>query len=130
LEVYLVCAPGLFRYRLGDHSLVKVQPDDLRQDLAEAALGQGFIAQAPITLVFTGIYARTTGRYGDRGIRYVHIDVGHAAQNVQLQAVALGLASVPVGAFDDARVAAVLRLPTDHKPLYLIPVGRPVQGSA
>jgi SagB-type dehydrogenase family enzyme len=130
LEVYLVCAQGLFRYRLGDHSLVKVQSDDLRKGLADAAFGQEFIAQAPITLVFAALYDRTTGRYGDRGRRYVHIDVGHAAQNVHLQAVALGLGSVPVGAFDDDQVAAVLRLPKDHKTLYLIPVGRAARPSA
>lgn len=130
LEVYLVCEAGLFRYRLGDHSVVKVQPADLRTELAEAAFGQDFIAQAPVTLAFAAIYERTTGRYGDRGLRYVHIDVGHAAQNVHLQAVALGLASVPVGAFDDDKVAAVLRLPKDHKPIYLVPVGRALNPSA
>ena len=110
--------------------MVKVQPEDLRTELAEAALGQDFVAQAPVTLVFAAIYERTTGRYGDRGVRYVHIDVGHAAENVHLQAVVMGLASVPVGAFDDDKVAAVLRLPKDHKPIYLIPVGRPRNPSA
>jgi SagB-type dehydrogenase family enzyme len=130
LEVYLVCAAGLFRYRVGDHSLIKIQAADLRSDLAAAAFDQSFLAQAPVTLVFAALYDRTTGRYGDRGLRYVHIDVGHAAQNVHLQAVALGLGSVPVGAFDDDRVATALRLPKDHRPLYLIPVGRPASQSA
>ena len=125
LEVYLACAAGLFRYQGRDHSLLKVRGADLRGQLAEAALGQSFVAEAPIALVFVAIYERTTSRYRDRGIRYVHIDVGHAAENVHLQAEALGLGSCAVGAFDDAAAARVLHLPDDQKPLYLIPVGRP-----
>ena len=79
---------------------------------------------APIALVFSAVYARTTERYGERGIRYTHIDLGHAAQNAQLQAEALGLASVALGAFDDDAIAQVLHLPADQKPIYLIPFGR------
>jgi len=131
LELYLVCEYGLFHYLPGDpHTAVKLQTEDLRKGLAAACLGQGFVAEAPITLVFAAVYERTTGRYGERGLRYVHVDVGHAAQNVHLQAVALGLASVPVGAFDDDQVAAALHLPKDHRPLYLVPVGHPASRSA
>jgi len=128
LELYLACEQGLFRYEPKDHSLTKVEAADLRRPLADAAYGQSFIAQAPISLIFAAVYQRTTSRYGDRGIRYVHIDVGHAAQNVHLQAEALGLASVPVGAFDDAAVARALRLPSDQKPIYIIPIGRQRRG--
>jgi len=125
LELYLACEQGLFHYDVKGHTLIKVRAGDLRAALAAAAHGQSFIAAAPISLVFTAIYERTTSRYGERGIRYVHMDVGHAAENVHLQAVALGLASVPVGAFDDEAVAAVLRFPADQKPIYIIPVGYP-----
>jgi SagB-type dehydrogenase family enzyme len=125
LELYLACEQGLFHYDVKGHTLIKVRAGDLRAALAAAAHGQSFIAAAPISLVFTAIYERTTSRYGERGIRYVHMDVGHAAENVHLQAVALGLASVPVGAFDDDAVAAVLRFPADQKPIYIIPVGYP-----
>ncbi len=71
------------------------------------------------------VYQRTTKKYGRRGIRYVHMEAGHAAQNLCLQAVALGLGGVTVGAFDDQQVKEILGLPSDHHPLYLIPVGRP-----
>jgi len=126
LELYLVCEYGVFQYEPRRHAvrMVTTISRDPRPGLARAAYGQGFVARAPISLVFAAVYRRTTSRYGDRGIRYVHIDVGHAAENVHLQAEALGLASVPVGAFDDAAVAAVLELPADHKPVYIIPIGR------
>jgi SagB-type dehydrogenase family enzyme len=71
------------------------------------------------------VYERTEQRYGDRAERYVHIEVGHAAQNLLLQAVSLDLGAVPVGAFHDDQVAEVLQLPADHQPLYVIPVGHP-----
>lgn len=128
LETYLACLQGLFRYHLVSHSLVKLQAADLRSDLAGAGWGQTFIAQAPVSIIFAAVHERTTSRYGERGIRYVHIDLGHAAQNVHLQAEALGLGSVPVGAFDDDAVADVLQLPSDQKPLYIIPIGRPARG--
>jgi len=95
-----------------------------RGALAQAALNQQFIAQAPVNLVITAIYERTMGRYGERGIRYVHMEAGHAAQNVYLQAVALNLGTVVVGAFHDNQVKEILNLAEDEEPLYIIPVGR------
>jgi SagB-type dehydrogenase family enzyme len=75
-------------------------------------------------VVFAAVYERSTQKYGERGIRYVHMEVGHAAQNLFLQAVALRLATVVVGAFDDDAVARVLQLPATARPLLLMPVGR------
>ncbi len=74
---------------------------------------------------FAAVESRTTGKYGGRATRYVHIEVGHAAQNVLLQATASGLAAAPVGAFDDRGVKVLLALPREADPLYLLPVGRP-----
>ena len=125
LEVRLVCTEGLFLYLPQEHRLRKLLARDLRADLAAVAWGQSFVAKAPISLVFSAVYERTTGRYQERGIRYVHLDVGIAAENVHLQVEALGLGSVAVGAFDDAAVASVVNLPESEKPLYIIPVGYP-----
>ncbi len=126
LELYLVTEEGVSNYVAQDRTLHRVREGDLRRDLYEASLEQEFILEAPATIVFTAVYARTEQRYGStRSPRYVHVEVGHAAQNVLLQAVALGLGAVPVGAFDDERVSQVLDLPTDHVPLYLVPVGHP-----
>lgn len=124
LETYLACAEGLFQYQPHDHAVAKKSADDPRPDLAAAALGQDFIAQAPVSIILTAVYQRTTGRYGDRGRRYVHMDAGYTAENVHLQAEALGLGSVSVGAFDDRAVARALDLPRNEEPLLIIPIGR------
>ena len=129
LETYLVAgaveglAAGLYRYLPAEHALRAVASGDLRAALTAAALGQSFIADAPISLCFAAIYERTSQRYGYRANPYVHMEIGHAGENVYLQAQALGLATVAVGAFTDDQVARVLRLPKDEKPLYLMPVG-------
>ena len=114
---------GLFRYLPAKHSLEKLAGQDLRAALASAAWGQGFVEAAPLTLVFAAEFSRTTNHYGKRGIRYVYMEAGHAAQNVHLQAEALGLGSVAVGAFDDASVSKVLSLPDYLEPLYMVTVG-------
>lgn len=123
LEVYLVKSDGLYHYIAEGHRLELIKKEDAREGLVKAAWGQRFIAEAPVTIVICAVYSRVTSRYGLRGNRYVDIEVGHAAQNVHLQAVALGLGSVPVGAYSDDEVSRALELPADHVPLYMIPVG-------
>jgi len=123
LELLVVIRDGLFQYLPAKHSLKKLTDQDLRAELTSAAWGQKFIADAPLTLVFTAQFSRTTGRYGQRGIRYVYMEAGHAAQNVHLQAEALGLGSVAVGAFDDTSISKVLSLPDNLEPLYMVIVG-------
>jgi SagB-type dehydrogenase family enzyme len=123
LEVFVATAEGLCVYLPGEHTLEKLSDQDLRAALASAAWGQQFIETAPLTLVFAARFSRTTGRYGQRGIRYVYMEAGHAAQNVHLQAEALGLGSVAVGAFDDAAVSGVLSLPKKLEPIYMVTVG-------
>ncbi len=123
LELFVVSNEGLFHYLVSRHALEKLTDGDLRAALAKAALGQEFIEEAPLTLVFAADFTRTTGRYGQRGVRYVYMEAGHAAQNVHLQAEALGLGSVAVGAFDDASVSKVLSLPERLEPIYMVVVG-------
>ncbi len=118
-------APGVYRYAPGDHVLRPVLQEDQRQALTRAALNQSALLQAPVTFAVTAVHARTEARYGRRATRYVDMEAGHAAQNLSLQAVALGLGSVVIGAFDDQEVAALLNLSSGEAPLYLIPVGRP-----
>jgi len=128
LEVYLSTADGFYRYRPQDHRLVRLRTADLRAVMQRAAFGQEAIGAAPAVFVITAVYRRTAVKYGsERGARYVHIEVGHAAQNLLLEATALGLGSVPIGAFNDAELSRALGLPADHEPLYLIPVGEPRQ---
>lgn len=130
LELYLVAGKvdslpaGLYHYRPREHRLRLVTDGDLRKALAGAALDQSWVRSAPAVLVIAGVYERSAKKYGQRARRYTHIETGHAAQNVYLQAEALGLGTVIVGAFDDAAVREVLALPADHAPLALMPVGR------
>lgn len=134
LELYLVGGqvegldPGIYRYDPHAHTLSLVVPGDARESLARASLGQMWMRDGAIYLVFTAVYARTTGRYGPRGYQYVHMEVGHAGQNVHLQSSAMGLGTVVVGAFEDATVHRLLQLPGDETPLYIMPVGRPAEG--
>ena len=125
LEVYLATADGVFRYLPEGHALEVLSDRDVRVPLSQAALDQEWVAEGAAVVVVAGVYARTEEVYGARAERYVQMEAGHAAQNLLLQAVALGLGAVPVGAFDDADVQAALGIPGDHEPLYLIPVGRP-----
>lgn len=131
LEIYLLAGrvsrlqPGLYRYIPSSHSLVKVKDGDIRESLAGAALGQHMIQSAPASFIISADYERTAKRYGDRATRYVHIEVGHAGQNISLQAISLGYASVMIGAFQDENVKAILELPANEEPLYIIPVGKP-----
>jgi len=130
LALYLVVGSvdgldtGVYHYRPEEHELEKVKEGDARAALAAAALGQECVEDAAIDLVFAGVYERTTEKYGDRGIQYVHLEAGHAAQNVYLQAEALELGTVVIGAFDEREVARVLNLQEQSTPLYLMPVGR------
>ena len=130
LEVYLVAgavnglAAGVYHYQANGHRLTLLQDGDRRTVLAQAAHGQDWVRDAAAVVVLAAVYQRTTRKYGERGVRYVHIETGHAAQNLFLQAQALGLASVVVGAFGDDAVARVLQLPADVQPLVLMPVGQ------
>jgi SagB-type dehydrogenase family enzyme len=130
LEVYLVVgqvqdlAAGVYHYRPDGHRLIPWLPEDKRAEVATAAFGQSWLRHSAVIIVFTAVDTRTTGKYGDRGIRYIALEAGHAGQNVLLQATALGLGAVVVGAFNDPRVDRLLNLPSQEHTLYLLPVGR------
>jgi len=130
LETYLVVGDmeglekGVYRYNPYRHELQKALDGDKRAELAAAALGQGWVREGAVDIVFTAVYERTTRIYGQRGVMYVHMEVGHAAQNVYLQAEALNLGTVVIGAFYDDQVKRVLNLPDEEHPLYIMPVGR------
>ncbi len=131
LEVYVVVGnnsvvglkEGVYHYDPHTHSIEKVREGDIREELCDAAVGQEWVKNAPVDFVICAIYERTTQRYGERGIRYVHMEAGHAAQNMYLQCESLGLGMVVVGAFWDERVQELLN--TTAEPLYIIPVGHP-----
>ena len=130
LEIYLVVGDvkdfhaGIYRYQPVGHKLIKILDGDMTMELYTAALEQVWVKEGAINIVITAVYERTTGKYGERGIRYVHMEAGHAAQNVYLQAVALNLGTVSIGAFHDNLVKEILNLDQQEEPLYIMPVGR------
>jgi SagB-type dehydrogenase family enzyme len=130
LEIYIVVgnvegvAPGVYKYRPEAHELLTILEGDQRKALCGAALNQSSVSQGAVDIVITAVYARVTGKYGERAVRYTHLEAGHAAQNVCLQAVALGLGTVTIGAFEDDAVKKILGAADDEEPLYILPVGR------
>jgi len=130
LELYLVAgnvdnlAPGIYKYKPVENGLTLVKEGDVRAGLATASLGQRSVADGAVDIVIAAVYERTTVKYGVRGERYVHMEAGHVAQNICLQATALNLGLVTIGAFDDAAVAKIVGISPDEAPLYVIPVGR------
>ncbi len=128
LELYVANERGVFHYLPAENRLEQTLGNDVRRALGAAALGQTCVLYAPAVVVFGAALERTEQRYGERGRLYVHIEVGHAVQNMMLSAVERGYGSVAVGAFDAAAAAAALQLPGAISVLYLVPVGRPNAG--
>lgn len=129
LEVHAVVGegnglePGIYRYVTEEHTLTWEIPGDLRNRLSGAALSQSMVRKAAVSLVISVVYPRITGKYGKRGIRYANMEAGHAAQNVYLLGVELGIGTCAIGAFDDEEVKKVLKLPANEDPLYILPLG-------
>lgn len=123
-HLYALLPQGVFKYVPPEHKLISWLKDDKRSDLAKASLAQMFIEEAPLVIVVTAEMSKTMTRYGLRAPRYVYMEIGHIGQNIQLQAVALGLDSVCIGAFNDGEVKQILALPLIEDPFYIIPVGK------
>jgi SagB-type dehydrogenase family enzyme len=127
LELYVATSDGCHHYQPSGHRLEPITARDLRPSLAAAAHGETALQQAAAVIVITAVLPRTTARYGERAWRYVLLEAGHVAQNLLLQAVALGLGAVPIGAFDDQRLGEAIGA-ADRTPLYLVAVGHPRAG--
>ncbi|NLF12881.1 MAG: nitroreductase family protein [Anaerolineaceae bacterium] len=98
----------------------------LRSGLAAAAFGQEYVAQAPVAIVVCADAEQSAARYHERGRElYCLQDTAAAATHILLAAVALGLGSCWIGAFDEGQAAAVLELPSRHRPVAILPIGRP-----
>jgi SagB-type dehydrogenase family enzyme len=132
LHVYLVVSTGgvkdlgagVYRYIPDGHKLELVREGDHRDELTKAVGNQASVRMAPVSFVITADFRQMRARFADRAERFVDIEVGHAGQNIQLQAVALGLASVTVGMGDGAQMRAAVGAPEEHVPLYTLPVGK------
>lgn len=123
LELFVVQPEGVFHYAAEHHSLVRVLDGDRRKALADAALGQASVAEAPTVVAVAAVVERTAAKYGDDAPAYCRMEAGHAVQNLLLQAVALGLGAVPIGAIRDGAFRRVLGLDDGYLPIYVVPVG-------
>jgi len=121
LEVYVLTSTGIHHYRPAAHELALLSTEDVRAGLP----AQTFVAQAPAVFVITAVFARTEERYGGDAERFVHLEAGHAVHGLVLQAVAMDLGATTVGSFDEDELVRLAALPPDHRPIYLVPVGRP-----
>jgi SagB-type dehydrogenase family enzyme len=130
LEIYLFVgnvadlSPGVYKYIPIRHKIYKIIDGDKRRALWEACHSQDWVLNAALDLVLTSVDERTTWKYGPRGIQYIFIEVGHVAQNIHLQCIALGLKSCPIGAFEDKKIIKILSLPEGEYPRYVITIGR------
>lgn len=133
LEVFAACdrvtgvAPGVYRYLPAmppaRHAVSLVAPGAHGPRLRDLSTTQEFIGVVPLNVIFAARSQAMREKYGERfADRFVAMELGHAAQNVHLQAEALGLGSVAIGALDEAAVQELLR--TDAQPLYMVSVGR------
>jgi SagB-type dehydrogenase family enzyme len=129
LEVHIVAGegsglePGTYRYIPEEHMLIQEIAGDVREQLSRAALSQPMVKNAFVSIVISAVYPRITSKYGKRGLRYAHMEAGHAAQNIYLLGVELGIGTCTIGAFEDEEVKKVLKLPVNEDPLYILPLG-------
>ncbi|MCS7234163.1 MAG: SagB/ThcOx family dehydrogenase [Synergistetes bacterium] len=115
---------GVYRYLPKEHKLELLKLEDVSLKLYEAALWQGPVKEASVVFILASFHERITWKYGQRGIRYAYIECGHICQNILLQATSLKLGAVPIGAFIDDKVSAILNLPSNAEPVYIVPVGK------
>ncbi len=128
ITLSVIDARGVRRYVPAEHALSPAETGDRRAQLAVASLSQEYVAEAPLMIAVTARPAVLSVRYGERAERYCALEAGHVAENVLLMASALGLAAVPIGAFDDEAVLAVLGLGAGNVALYLLPIGSTAEG--
>ncbi len=113
---------------LQTYEVIVVKDGNIRKELAAAALGQRFIAQAPVVLVFMALPFESFQRYRERGLNlYAIQDATIACTYAMLAAQSLGLSSVWVGAFENEKVSKVLMTDEDRLPMAILPIGYSIQ---
>jgi len=120
-------APGLYHWELPEERLALVSArGDVASAARDACLGQEMVAEAPVTFIWSAVWARSASKYGDRALRYAYLDAGHLAENLHLAAVSLGLGACMVGAFfDDAMNALAGVDGREEAVIYAACVGKP-----
>ncbi len=122
LRLYVATPDGFFEYLPAAHAIQKLSDKDLRAGLST----QKTVTEAPAVFLIAGDYTRATqGGNTEMGLRWINLEAGHAAQNLLLQATALGLGAVPVGGIQPQQIQQAATLPANATAIYLVPVGHP-----
>jgi len=117
---------GLYHFQVIDTTLALIESGDLGEQMQEAANDQSAVGNSPVTVVIAAHFDRVTKKYADRGYRYAYMEAGAVMQNVYLQATALGLGTVSVGAFNDDLLNELLGINGVHEAgLVIMPIGWP-----
>ncbi len=117
-------SPGVYEYLPEEHTLKLTKDDEVTREIYESALRQDPVMEGRVTIVIAADYDITRTRYGERAERYVHMEAGHAGQNIYLQAEVLGIGTVAIGAFDDSGVGKAVGVREEESVLYLFPLGK------
>jgi len=125
MTLYIATNEGLFAYDPAEHALKLTLGRDIRAKLAAEAFRQDAVAQGGCDIIIAGSVRKLAAKYGSKARRYILIEAGHIAQNILLQATAMGLGAVPIGAFDIKGVARTCRLDKELEPFYIICIGYP-----
>lgn len=126
IQLYVMLPDGLYIYQPQKHELTLAIGKDLRNAVFTSSFNQRVVQKAPCTFIITGNSKKAEAKYRNRGERFTLIETGHIAQNIHLQAVSLGLGSVPIGVMDTKAIAQILKLPENNEVFYMIPVGKPI----
>ncbi|MCP4727670.1 MAG: SagB/ThcOx family dehydrogenase [bacterium] len=128
LEIYAAAGnvlsidPGVYKYDPGSNALDVIAERNVIQQFKSAMVDQDFVSDAPLILVVSAVFERTTEKYGKRGINYVYMDIGLACENIHLQAVSLGMGTVVMGAFQENIVRDLIGMPAEETPVIIMPI--------
>lgn len=115
---------GIYRYNPTNHELDEISVMDCRAELFHSCLKQPWVGMASINIALSVASSKMKKKYGDRGLRYILMEAGHIGQNIYLQAASLGLGTVAIGAFHDARVNDIFKCDGKEESIvYILPVG-------
>lgn len=132
LDVYVVAGnmefpAGIYRYLPERHQLLPLQDGDKRPALCKAAPQREFLPDVPMVVVITGTRKRTAQKFPDDAMRFMCLEAGHVMQNILLEATALGLICVPMGAFSAEEARKALKPAAGEDPLYMTAIGKPLK---
>jgi SagB-type dehydrogenase family enzyme len=116
---------GMYHFNVLDFALEEIVQGNFGEHLTRAALDQAMVRRGAMLFIWTAIVLRSMSKYRNRCIRYIFMDAGHIAQNLQLAVTAMGLGCCPIGAFYDEEINQILRVDGEEETaIYLAAVGK------